>query len=409
MLHFSKKIPAVVDSDSSELEELKLKLIESQEKIAALEGIKSAMPDPYYIRDMDYNIVLWPDAIAKLTGYTEAEAKNLKCYEIFKASVCPPNCDCPTSRSINSKQFLKDVAVDVYDKNGNTIHSLVSNAGVYDENGNPTAAVEIVKDYTLVKKSMDSIGKTIQKIDAVSHGLNQAMEKVQVFSQKVNENASEARANIRQGVETGENVSGKTDASSKYAGNVQENMKSINQSMQFSVDKIRALKVKSELIVEFIKVIQDISAKTNLLAINASIEAAHAGESGRGFKVVADSIRELSKTSQESALSIQSTIQEINTLIKDATSSLNITEKDIESGTNKISSLLIFVDEISISIHELMSRIHAIAVTTETTSEMIGEQQNFISDVNNVGNELSAIAKKLSGDVLEVIQYSNMG
>jgi PAS domain S-box-containing protein len=102
-------------------------------EVAHLKAIQSAMPDPYYIRDMNYNIVLWPDAIAKLTGYSEAEAKKLKCYEIFKACVCPPVSECPTQNCIKVKQFLRDVAVDVYHKSGTTIHSLVSNAGVYDK------------------------------------------------------------------------------------------------------------------------------------------------------------------------------------------------------------------------------------------------------------------------------------
>jgi PAS domain S-box-containing protein len=409
MFNYSKTAPEINKLDSFELQNLKLKLKISQERIAELEGIQSAMPDPYYIRDMDYNITFWSDAIAKLTGYSASEAKKLKCYDVFKANVCPPNHDCPTQKCIMLKNFLRDAAVDVYHKSGGTIHSLVSNAGIYDENGNPIGAVEIVKDNTVVKKSMESISETIQKIDVVSNSLNAAMEKVQNFSQKVNENSSEALASIEKGVKTGINVSGKTGASSKYTGSVQKNMQNINESMKFTVDKISALKTKSELIVEFIKVIQDISAKTNLLAINASIEAAHAGESGRGFKVVADGIRELSKNSQESALSIRTTISEIHGLIEDTTSSMNVTEKDIESGTSTISGLLSFVNEIASSINELMNMIHTIESTAGATSEMIGEQHKYVSNVSNVGNELSAIAKKLSSEVMKVVQYTNMG
>jgi PAS domain S-box-containing protein len=228
MFNFSKRITTINNTAnntvSSELEDVKLKLKKSEEKIAELEGIQSAMPDPYYVRDMDYNIVLWPQAIAKLTGYTEAEAKKMKCYEIFKAAVCPPGSKCPTQHCITVKQFLKDAAVDVYDKNGETVHSLVSNAGVYDKDGNPIGAVEVVKDNTLVQKTMNSIGETIKKIEAVSNNLNTVMEKVQSFSQKVDQNASESLTGIKKGVETGNSVSGKTNESSLYAGSVQKNM-----------------------------------------------------------------------------------------------------------------------------------------------------------------------------------------
>jgi PAS domain S-box-containing protein len=138
-----------------------LKLENSQ-----LKAIQSAMPDPYYIRDMDYNVILWPDAIAKLTGYSAEEVKGKKCHDIFKANVCPPGNQCPTQRCVQVKQFLKDVAVDVYHKNGAIVHTLVSNAGIYDEEGKPIGAVEIVKDNTVIEASMDTIGKIIKELEA---------------------------------------------------------------------------------------------------------------------------------------------------------------------------------------------------------------------------------------------------
>jgi len=135
-------------------------------EIARLKAIQSAMPDPYYVRDMEYNIILWPDAIARLTGYSAEEAKKLKCYDMFKAQVCPPGSQCPTQNCVHVKQFLKDVSVDVYHKSGAVVHTLVSNAGIYDEDGSPIGAVEIVKDNTVIEASMDSIGKIIKRLEA---------------------------------------------------------------------------------------------------------------------------------------------------------------------------------------------------------------------------------------------------
>ena len=415
---FSIKEAKKMNSDSSEnqlkneLEDLKQKYKTLELKTAQLEGIQLSMPDPYYVRDMDYNIVLWPDAIAKVTGYTADEAKKLKCYEIFKAIVCPPHNECPTQQCITVKQFLRDVAVDVYNKDGSTVHTLVSNAGVYDSDGNPIGAVEVVKDNTVIQSTMDAIGETIRKIDSLSGALNAAMENVNNTSQKVNGNATESLSEIESGVQTGKSVTQKTGESSRYAGNVQSNMKNINDSMKFSFEKIVQLGEKSQSIIEFIKIIQDISSKTNLLSINASIEAAHAGESGRGFKVVADGIRELSKISQDSAVSIKNAVNEINSLIKETTTSFDATEKDIESGTNTITELLTFVNDIASSIDQLMTFINMVEKTASTTSELVGEQKKSVQEVRSIGQELSEIAKELTEEfdrIINAIKHTDMG
>jgi len=412
MFKSSEKVTLVENPLQSELENLKSRLKASELRMAQLEGIQSAMPDPYYVRDMDYNIILWPPAIAKLTGFSGDEAKKKKCYDMFRACVCPPVAECPTQRCVQTKQFLRDVAVDVYHKNGDTVHCLVSNAGVYDEDGNTIGAVEIVKDNTVVQNTMNSITEIIKKIDAASDHLGSAMEQVNTVSRKVSDKSAESLADIKIGVETGFTVSRKADDSSKYIGNVQTNINNINDSMKFSVDKISSLREKSEAIIEFIKMIQEISSKTNLLSINASIEAAHAGESGRGFKVVADGIRELSKNSNESAQSINATVKDINDLIKEVNTSFAVTEKDIEAGTNTIAELLTFVNEISESVKELMNVINITEKAAESTSDHIREQNTSFVEVSRVGRELSTIAKNLTLEfekVIKAIQHTDMG
>ena len=412
MFNSAKNKTQIDNPAISELDSLKRELKAYQLKTAQLEGVQAAMPDPYYLLDMDHNIVVWPPAIAKLTGYSEQEAKNMKCHRIFRSIVCPPNAECPTLRCVQNRKFLRDVAVDVYHKDGKVIHCLVSNAGIYDENGKPIGAVEIVKDYTVIESTMVSIGEIIKKIGAEADNLSASMEQVNSASEKLSEKSAETLADIKTGVQVGINVGQKAGESSKYIGNVQHNMTDINSSMQFSVDRVSSLKEKSEMIVEFIKMIQEIASKTNLLSINASIQAAHAGEAGRGFKVVADGIRELSKNSNESAGSINNTVKEIMGLITEVTTSFDATENNIESGTKIISELLVFVNDISNSVRELMTMISAIERTTHSTSEYINEQNSLFVEVRRVGKELHGIAKTLTEEfntVLKAIQRTNMG
>jgi methyl-accepting chemotaxis protein len=413
MLRFSKKVPVEAKKvDNHKLDEIKLALKKSQEKISALEGIKSAMPDPYYIRDMDYNIVEWPQVIVDLTGYSAAEAKKMKCYEIFKAAVCPPNMDCPTQGCIKAKQFLRDVAVDVYGKNGKTIHSLVSNAGIYDEQGNPTGAVEVIKDNTVVQKNMDSISQSIIEIENVSNNLHAIVNTVHELSEKVSSNSVETLHEIQNSANVGTKVSSKANESEKYINETSKTMNNIENSVKFFDENISLLNAKAAEIVEFVKVIQDISEKTNLLAINASIEAAHAGEVGRGFKVVADGIRELSKNSKDSALSIKETIDAVNDLIYSVDKSLTKTQNDAHSGTTAMKDLVGFVNEISTAIKELMYMFKEIESAASLTSDAVSEQHNSVKEVSNMSDSLNGIAKKLTREfdsVIKAIQHTDMG
>lgn len=57
--------------------ELKDEISRQKREIAMLKGVQQAMPDPYYIRDMDYNVIFWPEEIQKLTGYSQEDAKKL--------------------------------------------------------------------------------------------------------------------------------------------------------------------------------------------------------------------------------------------------------------------------------------------------------------------------------------------
>jgi PAS domain S-box-containing protein len=404
-------------TDNSRTEHPEDSQVDSQIKklkfeIAELKAIQSAMPDPYYVRDMDYNVILWPPAIAKLTGYSEAEAKKLKCYEMYKACVCPPLCECPTQKCVQTHQFLRDVAVDIYHKSGATVHTLVSNAGVYDEDGNPIGAVEIVKDNTVIEASMGSIGKLISKIDQLASSLLGIMEKVGITSHKVDDKAHESLNSIVTGVKAGNSVSERTGHSGKYASSVRTNMQTINESMKFSIDKISTLKEKSEIIIQIVTVIQEIAAKTNLLAINASIEAAHAGETGKGFKVVADGIRELSKNSSESAMTIKKTIQEIISLVQETTVSLNNTEKNILTGTNNISELLGSVNDIDSAAKVLLGILTTIENAASTTSALGDEQNISVEEMSRTGKELSEIAQHLTREfdrVFKAIQHQDMG
>jgi hypothetical protein len=110
--------------------------------------------------------------------------------------------------------------------------------------------------------------------------------------------------------------------STTVLGNIQAELNSIDEKASLSCQNIDRLKSLSEDIVKFVEVINNISEQTNLLALNAAIEAARAGEQGRGFAVVADEVRTLAQRASEAA-------SEIGTLVDSIGSETNNADRQI--------------------------------------------------------------------------------
>ncbi|MEI8093761.1 MAG: methyl-accepting chemotaxis protein [Spirochaetales bacterium] len=105
------------------------------------------------------------------------------------------------------------------------------------------------------------------------------------------------------------------------------------------LDVIRKVGASTEVIQEAVQVIQNLGDQTNLLAMNASIEAAHAGSAGRGFSVVATEIRKLAEGSRTSAVKITANIQEVTTLLVDARVSADRTTQSIRSLVSSVATV----------------------------------------------------------------------
>lgn len=368
---------------------------------AMLKGIQAAMPDPYFVRDMDYNIILWPKEIEKVTGYSEKEAKKIKCYDLFKAEVCN---ECPTQKCIKEREFLKDAKVSVWTKEGQEIVALVSNAGVYNENNEPIGAVEIVKDHTAYDNLMKTLGIESEQLGSVSEELAATSQEVSALSTHLYEQSTTSLNEANNGVSFSNKVEEQSANCTSFAIEVQEHIHYMSLSMTESVETIKRLKTQSDSIINIVDTIKQISSQTNLLALNASIEAARAGEAGYGFAVVAQEIRKLAESSTQSSDEIMKNVDEISKLILLTVKNITETEEKTSSSEKTMEKLLALISEIDDSTKKLTKITKFIYEVSEMTSNTSKEQNISMEDVAKVSQELAVIAQELQSEIKKLKQ-----
>jgi len=163
-------------------------------------------------------------------------------------------------------------------------------------------------------------------------------------------------------------------------------MKGIAEVVNKSAETVRALGKSSDQIGEIIGVIDDIADQTNLLALNAAIEAARAGEQGRGFAVVADEVRKLAERTTKATKEIAEMIKQIQSDTKGAVISMEEGTQKVSEGiklADKAGTSLSDIVEISQKVTDMISQIAAASEEQSSASEQISKNVEAISSVTN--------------------------
>ncbi|WP_236692380.1 methyl-accepting chemotaxis protein [Pseudomonas sp. FeS53a] len=128
-------------------------------------------------------------------------------------------------------------------------------------------------------------------------------------------------------------------------------------------DQIEGLNKQSEQITSIVQVIRGIADQTNLLALNAAIEAARAGEQGRGFAVVADEVRQLASRTSQATVEINSVVQQNQNLARSAVSSMSTTQDRAREGVQLANQAGEVIREIRSESHRVVDAVAQFSVT----------------------------------------------
>ncbi|RMF60963.1 MAG: methyl-accepting chemotaxis protein, partial [Bacteroidetes bacterium] len=175
-----------------------------------------------------------------------------------------------------------------------------------------------------------------------------------------------------------------------------EGMKRIASIVKESVAKVTALGESSAQIGEIIQVIGGIADQTNLLALNAAIEAARAGEQGRGFAVVADEVRKLAERTSEATKQIADMITRIQHNTGEVVASMTRGNEEVESGLKMADNAAHALSEIIASINQMVLMIDQIAAASQQQSSASSQISQNVESISSVASEVSNATSDLA-------------
>ena len=214
-----------------------------------------------------------------------------------------------------------------------------------------------------------------------------AMAEMSTAVEQVSENSQTASDSSHQAAET-------ANQGGQVVEEALETMRRIAESSGTVAARITKLGHSSEQIGEIVAVIDEIADQTNLLALNAAIEAARAGEQGRGFAVVADEVRKLAERTTKATKEIATMIESIQVEAKSAVEAIEAGSRDVGIGVEKTTASGTALQEIIRASEQVGDMISRIATAATEQSSATVEVNSSITQISDLTEESSAAAEQ---------------
>ncbi len=269
-----------------------------------------------------------------------------------------------------------------------------------------SSSVEISASIEEMSVNMDSIKNNGIKLDnhvksvktdinEIKDRIHNVVEHIEAQSRSVTESTTGIRNMLASIVE----ISTLSESKKEVITSLNRKILESEDNMQHSMDSIQNIAKSTDTIQEFIQVIDGIAEQTNILAMNAAIQAAHSGEFGKGFGVVAGEIRTLSEMTGENSKNIASNLSQIIALIYNASDMIKKTDLSIKTMTDGIQGL-------AGSMNEIISGLGKVSTETAEISDSLNSLIEATEEVKDSSRDIGIKAEKIDNSMNDLALIS---
>lgn len=251
-------------------------------------------------------------------------------------------------------------------------------------------------------RNMEQLSRAIDQIARGARDQSSSLEEAVKVVGQLSSAIDQVSTNTKIGAEAWNSTASSAEKGALMTHETVDGMERIRKAMDMVSQRVRDLGERSNEIGKIVATIDDIAAQTNLLALNAAIEAARAGEQGRGFAVVADEVRKLAERSSVATKEIANLVGGIQTGVREAVSAMGQGTREIEVGYTLATDAGEALDDILARAKDVGRQVDEISGAAQELNALSINMVKVIERINKIVEENVSATQQMSGNSAQV-------